>query len=98
MESHDRRAAREIDWQSTRCLWAIMHGATVVGHVPRKVSAAFFARDITGRSFLWKNLYSAMVLLKCADTHPKRIAHAHGRIDWRFFNLAVDSSITKSLN
>ena len=53
----------------------------MVGHVPRKISAAlFFARDsvgITGRSLLWKNLYSAIVLLKCADTHPKRIAHAH---------------------
>ena len=56
---------------------AVMRGATVVGHVPRKISAALFTRDsvgITGRSLLWKNLYS---LLKCADTHPKRIAHAH---------------------
>ena len=47
MEPHDRRAA-SLDRQFTQDVYAVavMRGATVVGHVPRKISAALFLLEI----------------------------------------------------
>ena len=46
MEPHDRRAASLIGNPKDVYAVAVMCGATVVGHVPRKISAALFLLEI----------------------------------------------------